>query len=87
VGPVAVKGGRVVKPSALGYLILLIPEFHQEHGPHLWRVIEFGKNGQWRGACGPFPLEEAKRRRRSWLLIHKKMAAETAARSAKRAVS
>ena len=73
-----------VKPSALGYLILLVPEFHQCEGPYLWRVVSFGKNGHWSSATGPLSYEQAKRERQKARLRHKRLAGERSQRSAKR---
>ncbi len=72
-----------MKPSALGYYLLLVPTFHP--APLTWAVVSFNKAGRMRAACPGFATREAAAAERAkWMRRHKQLAAEYAARAAKR---
>ena len=66
--------------SALGRVVLLVPDDRAER----YRVVSFDHRGQWRSMTAWTTKEKAKAERREMFAHHRKLAAETAARAAKR---
>lgn len=82
------KGGgtRLRCQSALGYLVLIVPDMTQPPGgPRRWFLLTFKPSGRWAGGhTAPMTWPEATRERAKMIRHHRTLAAERAARAAKR---
>ena len=72
-----------MKPTALGYYLLVLPDRGSANG---WEVAMFSRGGRWQaGVCLPSKAA-AHAERRKLVRHHKRLAAEQAARAETRRV-